>query len=130
MAQTPASSNPIVQDQVREFQEALLGEERRSEIVHEEECGRDRIATEFAALPDEAVGCRIRFHMPDNSHCEKVFAKTAPASWLFVHVRHFVYPRRFGLVTGFPQQEMEESEAEIQTICGQSQVLVHVLFEE
>jgi hypothetical protein len=131
-------ADPVRAEQDREFQEAILEVEQQEVIQHEAvgryESERDRIAAEFAALPELPHGapnvCRVRFQMPDNSNPEKAFPKDGPISMLFVFARHLLFPKKFALFTGFPMSRIEESQATIESVCPYQQFLVRVQYDD
>jgi hypothetical protein len=129
-----ALGDPIARAQDREFEQALLDAQGRQIEADEEEQAaiheQNRVAAEFAALPDLVFAgqnvIKVRFYIPDNVHREKVFARDAPVSFLFVFVRGLLWPRPFALFVGYPREEVVETGAAIETIWTHPHLLLYV----
>lgn len=130
----------IVQQQDNEFEAALRRAEadaqrnREMEVeadkeAEEEENMKRRVEEEYQKLIDtDPVGelATIRFQfqgMPPKTH---KFHRDAPVDNLFVFVRKFMFPRKFSLMTGFPQRRLEENGAALRDECPERQFIVHV----
>jgi hypothetical protein len=130
--------DPIVRNQDEEFQAALIDAEQQqlAQIQTEGEFDlyRQTVAAQFESLPNLSANdnnvSKVRFRMPDNSQSERFFPENGAVAMLFVHVRFVLFPRRFVLLTGFPQMQIQEGEAAIGELCSHGQLLVYVQYSD
>jgi hypothetical protein len=130
----------IVQEQDNDFDRAVRADEenrrREVEVVQAEVARRadevdmqQRVEAEFASLPepqgDEELAT-IRFQFPDSTSKTRKFARNGPVRFLFIFVRKYMWPRTFGLKSGFPQTRVEESEKLIGEVFREKQFIVYV----
>jgi hypothetical protein len=133
-APPPHAGDAFREAQDREFREVEVESQREAQRMEDErrrqEAARHRVEDEFAALPrltPADVGIVIfKFKFPDNSEQVKVLPVAGGTRMLHAFVRKFVYPREFGLRTGFPLMDVPDDDTAIGELFRQRNVLVHV----
>jgi hypothetical protein len=135
----------IIQDQDDEYNQAVLIDQENVRRVMEEIDLGETIAVErqieergvtdeFERIPepvDQNDRAIIRFQFPGGIQSEtRKFSRAAPVRWVFVFVRKFMFPKRFVLLTGFPQVRIEESQLPLGDVLQERQFIVHVQEEE
>jgi hypothetical protein len=95
----------------------------------EREIQRSQIDDEFRRIPEPAdLGdtATIRFQYPYLPTQTQKFSREAAVRWLFVFVRKSMFPKRFVLLTGFPQTRIEESDRPLKDVVPEKQFIVYV----
>ncbi|OHT15866.1 hypothetical protein TRFO_13697 [Tritrichomonas foetus] len=134
----------IVEEQNNEFNDALLQdaendrrrqeeEQQQQQAVQQEENERILIEEQFGQLPqtDNLTNvATIRFQFPDNLARIHKFPRESSVDLLFVFVRKFMFPRKFILITGFPQFQIRENGQKLCDVCPEKNFIIHVEEEE
>ncbi|KAH0795466.1 FAS-associated factor 2-B [Histomonas meleagridis] len=134
----------IIEQQNEEFNEAIrrdteatreeVEEEQRVQNQQEEEKReKEKIEKEFDELPEIEEGmdvATIRFQFPDNVSRIHKFPRDQTVNLLFVFARKFMFPKKFVLVTGFPQYKIDENGKKLSDVCREKNFIVHVEEDE
>jgi hypothetical protein len=93
------------------------------------EIQRRQIGDEFAQIPeptDLGDTATIRFQYPYLAPQTQRFSRDAAVRWIFVFVRKSMFPKRFLLLTGFPQARIEESDRPLKDVVPEKMFIVYV----
>lgn len=137
LAQEDNQNNNIIAQQDEDFRRAveeaelnqLTTEEIEREARRTEENRIQKINDEFNAIPIPQQGedkIVIRFLFPDNISRTREFPVNGTIRMLFAFARKFEDPQNFILLTGFPMQQLEESDELISSICNDKHFVIHV----
>jgi hypothetical protein len=130
----------VIHDQDAEYRRAVRIAEEGAQHIHaaaeavvtreiDLEIRRRQIDEEFGRIPEPinpADTATIRFQYPYLAPQTQRFSRGAAVRWIFVFVRKSMFPKRFVLLTGFPQTPIEESDRPLKDIVQESKFIVYV----
>ncbi|KAK8870600.1 hypothetical protein M9Y10_008486 [Tritrichomonas musculus] len=136
--------NRIVEEQNNDFNEAILQDAENERIRREQaaeaqaqaqraEEEAKKIDEEFEQLPSTdglTDVTTIRFQFPDNNTRIHKFPRDCSVNLLFVFVRKFMHPKKFILLTGFPQFKINEDGQKLCDVYGEKNFIIHVEEED